>query len=169
MAGAFSMMGAVPLQQGGVPPQPFHADLFSGKVILQSAPAPPGIQLVACIDGCQVFESQPVALNQGGEYTMLAANPENRRLRGRDVTFYLVNEYGRIKAAETAVFEGGFNLTRLDLHFNEPLPVAPPPPALPQVGDPLLPYLPPVALAVGATAVIVGIFLYVRGRRQRAY
>ena len=163
-------LGAGPQQQGGkLPPQPFFSDYFSGHVFVQGLPAPAGLSLVACINDCQgMFESKSVAVQPGGAYNILEVNPEDQLLRGRPVSFYLVNEHGRIKAGETAVFEGAYSLNRLNLTFDQPLPQPLPPPALPQVGDPVLPQLPKLALGLGFAAVVAGVALLLAGRR-RAY
>ena len=55
-------------------------------------------------------------------------NPSDQALIGRAVSFYLVNQYGRIEAAETTDFVGLFDFYTLDLTFNQPLPVATPTP-----------------------------------------
>jgi hypothetical protein len=163
--GIFAMLGTVPEQEGGVPPQPFFADYFSGRVFIQSMPAPAGAQLVACVDDCNLFESQPVVLTSGGGFNLLEVNPENRRLRGRTIKFYLVNQYGRIEAAETAVFEGAYNINRLDLSFSEPLPQLASDTVLPMVGDAVIPVIPPIALGVGSVVVLAGGFLLMVARR----
>ena len=166
---ALLIMGAAPVQQGGgvAPPQPFYADYFSGTVFLQSAAARQGLQLVACIDECSVFQTKTTFLGPGGQFHLMAVDPDNRRLKGRDITFYLVNQHGRIQAAETRVFEGAYNISSLDLHFNEPLPLPPVPPALPQVGDPFIPHLPKLLVALGATTLAAGMFLVLQSKRRR--
>jgi hypothetical protein len=168
---AFFILGAAPLQQGGgvAPPQPFYADYFSGAVFLQSAVAPQGVQLVACVDECSVFQTEATLLGPGGQFRLMAVNPDNRRLKGRDITFYLVNQYGRIKAAETRVFEGAYNISSIDLHFSDPLPLPPAPPTLPEVGDPFMPQLPKALLALGATSMLGGVFLLVQSRRRKPF
>jgi hypothetical protein len=167
---AVFILGAAPQQQGGgvAPPQPFYADYFSGTVFLQSAAAPQGIQLVACVDECSVFQTEVTVLGPGGRFHLMAINPDNQLLKGRDITFYVVNQYGRIKAAETRIFEGAYNISGIDLHFSDPLPLPPPPPTLPQVGDPFIPHLPKVLLALGATSMAAGMLLLVQSRRRRA-
>ena len=163
---AFAMMGAVP-QQGGVPPQPFLADFYSGKVFVQGWPAPFGAQLMACVDDCATgFQSQPVFIGLEGTYQRLEINPSNRRMKGRDVFFYLVNEHGRIQAQQTAVFEGAFNVATLALTFSDPMPTAPVAPLLPAVGDPWVPELPKVALAVGSLSLATGLGLTLARRRR---
>ncbi len=166
LATSFAMLGAGP-RQGGVPPQPFFADYFSGQVSVQGAVPPAGIRLVACIDDCLTgFESEPAPLSAGGAFSLLEVNPADRFLRGRQITFYLVNQHGRIKATETAVFEGAYAINKLRLSFDQPLPTPLPPPALPRVGDPVGAGLPRLALATGLAAIAVGTLLMVLGRRR---
>lgn len=163
---SFSMLGAGP-QQGGVPPQPFFADYFSGQVSVQGRVPPAGIRLVACIDDCRTgFESEPAPLSAGGAFSLLEVNPADRFLRGRQITFYLVNQHGRIKATETTIFEGAYAIIKLNLSFDQPLPTPLPPPALPRVGDPVVASLPKLALAAGSGAIAVGALLILLGRRR---
>lgn len=184
--GAFAAMGLVP-QQGERPPQPFFPDFFSGGITLQGAPAPAGLTLVACIDDCAaVFQSQPVQVETGGRYSKLEVNPSDEALIGHAVSFYLVNQFGRIKAAETRKFVGAFNFYTVDLTFSQPLPVPTPTPtltptptptpiptltptaSLPVPGDPGVTTIPKVALAAGAAAVFVGGLLLLLARRRAA-
>ena len=174
--GALTTLGAGP-KQDGVPPQPFRPDFFSGQVSIQGEPAAAGTVLVGCVDDCgTVFESDPVQVGEGGSYRDLLVNPTDRELVGRTVMFYLVNEFGRVRAAETKRFEGGFNLYILNLTFNELLPTSPPtptpvptapPPALPIPGDTTVTTLPRLALISGAAALLGGIFLLLLARRRR--
>ena len=177
--GALTTLGAGP-KQDGVPPQPFRPDLFSGQVSIQGVPAAAGTVLVGCVDDCDtVFESDPVQVGEGGSYRDLLVNPTDRELVGRTVIFYLVNEFGRVRTAETKRFEGGFNLYILNLTFNEPLPTSPPTPtpiptamplppaALPIPGDTTVTTLPRLALISGAAALLGGIFLLLLARRRR--
>ena len=100
-------LGASP-KQGGLPPQPFFPDTVSGSVILQGKPAPAGAKLVACIGDCgAVFESAPMLLSHDGSFSGLKVDPEDQRLVGHQIGFYLINEFGRIRASETVVFQGG--------------------------------------------------------------
>ena len=167
---ALGALGAGPQQQGGkLPPQPFFSDYFSGHVFLEGRPAPSGLLLVACINDCaDIFQSQGVVLDQGGTYNLLEVNPEDQLLRGHPVSFYLVNEHGRIKAGETAVFEGAYSLNRVNLTFDQPLPQPLPPPGLPPVGDTVVPQLPRLALGLGGAALALGVALLLL-RRRRAF
>ena len=162
---SLALLGAGP-RQSEVPPQPFFADYFSGVVRLQGTPAPAGIRLVACVAECETFQSEPVLLTGGGAFHLLEVNPSDRFLRGDAVSFYLVNGYGRIQAAESTLFQGEYAITRLNLSFDQPLPTSLPPPLLPQVGDPVLPLLPRAALALGAVLLAGGLGLLMLNRRR---
>lgn len=172
--GAFAAMGLVP-QQGERPPQPFFQDYFSGEITVQGAPAPAGLTLVACVDDCAaVFQSVPVQVEAGGRYSRLEVNPSDPALTGHTVSFYLVNQFGRIKAAETKSFIGVFDFYTVNLTFREPLPVPTPIPtltptaSLPVPGDPGITSIPRIALAAGAAAVLVGAVLLFLARRRAA-
>ena len=171
-------MGAVP-QQGERPPQPFFQDYYSGKVTLQGAPAPAGTRLIACVLDCVTgFESKAVELQSAGAYELLEVNPSEEALIGLPVSFYLINEFGRIKAEETTEFVGVFNFYVVDLTFNSPLPVPTPIPTvtptmqptptaiLPVPGDPAITAIPRLALIIGAAAVAAGAGLILLGRRS---
>ena len=167
-----SAMGAGPRQDVG-PPQPFFNDIFFGHATVQGAPAPNGTTLVACIDDCDsVFQTAPVEIEEGGSYSNLRVDPADKRLVGHTVTFYLVNEYGRIRAAETADFKGVLQIQALDLRFADPMPKPTPTPtvtptaSLPVPGDPGVTTIPKLALAVGAAAAAAGILLLLVVRRR---
>jgi len=177
---AFSLLGAGP-NQAERPPQPFFQDFFSGTVLLQGSPAPEGTLLIACIDGCEgSFESAPYSLNADGVFDQLEVNPVSEDLIGHPITFYLVNEYGRIPAVETRPYIGVFDFYVQDLTFVDPLPLAPVPDAtpsptptprptptasLPVAGDPAVARLPKITLMAGAAAVLVGASLLLVSRR----
>jgi len=173
-----SALGAAP-QQGERPPQPFFQDFFSGTVSHLASAPPPGTLLLACVDDCTTgFESQPVQLESGGKYAFLEVNPTDQAFIGRTVSFYLVNEFGRIKAAETRRFVGIFYFYTMDLTFKDPLPMPTPMPTatpvptltptavLPVPGDPGLTAIPRMALIIGAAAVAVGAGLMLLARRR---
>ena len=174
---AIATVGAVP-QQGERPPQPFFQDFYSGTVTLQGAPAPAGTKLIGCVLDCVTgFESNAVELQAGGRYELLEVNPSDEALIGRPVSFYLVNEFGRIKAQESARFIGVFDFYAADLTFNDPLPVPTPIPTvtptmrptptaiLPVPGDPAITAIPRLALIIGAAAVAAGAGLILLTRR----
>ena len=163
---ALALVGATP-RQSGVPPLPYNADIFSGAIYLDGVPAPEGLQMVACVSTCDEFQTQTVLTGPGGSYSVLAIHPENRSLRGAQITFHIVNQHGRIQAQEHVYFEGGFNSEVLDLNFTGPLPApaptpAPPvPPTLPAVGDPILPLLPKLVMGGGVLALVGGVAVWV--------
>ena len=171
---AFSLLGAGP-NQAERPPQPFFQDFFSGTVLLQGSPAPEGTLLMACIDGCEgSFESAPYSLKADGVFDQLEVNPVSEDLIGHPITFYLVNEYGRIRAVEMRPYIGVFDFYVQDLTFVDPLPLAPvpdptprptPTASLPVAGDPAVARLPKIALMAGAAAVLVGASLLLVSRR----
>ena len=165
--------------QGERPPQPFFQDFYSGSATLQGGPAPAGLRLIACVNGCTTgFESEPLIIETPGQYTLLEVNPSNEALIGLPIEFYLANEFGRIKAVETRAFVGAFDIYTQDLTFNEPLPVPTPAPtvtptitltptaALPVPGDQLVTTIPRLALIVGAVALVVGTGLILLARRR---
>ena len=131
---ALFLIGAGP-RQGGVPPQPYGANFYSGVVTVQGQTPPAGIQIVGCVADCaEIFESEPVLTDADGNYVAIQLNPDDEELVGRIISFYLVNEFGRISASETRRFEGDFNIYELDLTFTDPIPVfAPTPTARPPV------------------------------------
>ena len=152
---AMLCLGAGP-KQSEVPPQAFFADYFSGSVVLQGSPPPSGLELMACIRDCRTFESERLILAADGKFALLEVNPADRFLRGDKVLFYLVNAHGRIEAVETAVFEGKYGITEISLNFNSELPAPMAPPQLPEVGDPVLPLLPGLAIGFGVLCLVGG-------------
>ena len=117
---SFGALGAVPGQDKR-PPQPFFPDFYSGQATLQGAPAPAGVQLVACVYGCDTgFQSQPVEIQAGGRYEMLEVDPLDEALIGLPINFYLINEFGRVEAAESPAYEGIYDFYDQDLTFADP-------------------------------------------------
>lgn len=170
----FAVLGAGP-NQAERPPQPFFQDFLSGAVLLQGYPAPEGTVLVACIDSCDGgFESASYNLNTDGTFRQLEINPASENLVGHTITFYLENEFGRIRAVETRPYIGVFDFYVQDLTFVDPLPLAPLPDptpkptpitSLPVAGDPTVALLPKIALMAGAVVVLVGASLLLVSRR----
>jgi len=171
-------VGAVP-QQGERPPQPFFQDFYSGTVTLRGAPAPAGTKLVGCVLDCVTgFESKAIELLPGGTYELLEVNPSDEALIGLPVSFYLVNDFGRIKAQQTTPFIGVFDFYVVDLTFNDRLPVPTPIPTttptmqptptaiLPVPGDPAITAIPRLALIIGAAAVTAGTGMILLARRR---
>ena len=189
---ALAGLGAGP-NQSERPPQPFFQDFFSGSVLLQGSPPPVHTLLIACIDSCEgSFESAPYSLNADGTFDQLEVNPTSENLVGHPISFYLVNEFGRIRAVETRPYIGVFDFYVQHLTFVDPLPRAPlpeptptsipiptptptqtpeptpeptPTASLPVAGDPAVARLPKVAVMIGAAALLVGASLLLASRR----
>ena len=51
------------------PPSPLEPDYYSGTVTVQGSAAPAGTQLVACIDGCDSYQTEAVSLSAGGSFS----------------------------------------------------------------------------------------------------
>ena len=170
------------------PPQPFFQDFFSGSVTVEGIAPPAGTLLIACINSCDSdFESEPYSLKEGGVFDQLEVNPKNKILVGHTITFYLVNEFGRIQANEKRPYIGVFDFYSQDLTFEGPLPQPDPTPvptptapaaptaptavptpmaSLPIAGDPSVTKLPKIALATGGIAVTFGSVLLFAARRK---
>jgi len=167
------------------PPQPFFQDFFSGSVTVQGTAPPAGTLLIACINSCDSdFESEPYSLKEGGVFDQLEVNPKNEMLVGHAITFYLVNEFGRIQANEKRPYIGVFDFYSQNLTFDGPLPKPAPTPvptpnapaastavptpiaSLPIAGDPSVTNLPRIALAAGGIAVAFGSVLLFAARRK---
>ncbi len=170
------------------PPQPFFQDFFSGSVTVQGTAPPAGTLLIACINSCDSdFESEPYSLKEGGVFDQLEVNPKNEIFVGRVITFYLVNEFGRIQANEKRPYIGVFDFYSQDLTFEGPLPQPAPTPvptptapsaptaptvvptpiaSLPIAGDPSVTKLPKIALATGGIALAFGSVLLFAARRK---
>ena len=120
---AVAAMMALPAQaQDGRPPQPLFQDYFQGVVTVQGSPAPAGTQMVACVDLCTDFQSAKVSIGAGGSYSGLEVNPTDSGLIGGDVSFYILNQHGSIRADQTGTFAGVYNTYALDLNFSNPIP-----------------------------------------------
>ena len=111
------------------PPLPI---IYDGKVSIQGQEAPEGLSLFACVQGCASYRSDQVTIGPGGEYRVLVVGPPNESFLNKEITFWIENEFGRIKATQTAIFRvpsDPKDLTpRLNLEFSDPLPEPPPPP-----------------------------------------
>ena len=114
------------------PPSPLEPDYYSGTVTVQGSAPPAGTQLVACIDGCDSYQSDPVSLDAGGSFEWLALKPQDWDLVGDSVTFHITTVYGSIQAAETQLFIGARQVYTVTLTFSAAIPTdyptATPPP-----------------------------------------
>ena len=190
LVAGLSILGAVS-QQGD--PLPI---IFSGPVFIQGQPAPVGLSVVACVLECGTgWESEAMVTRAGGEpeepvwYTGIVVQP-GELLLGELITFWIVTDFGRIRATQSSVYQPDFNnLTPiLRLEFEDPVPLSPTPttPPTPTTtptptvvptpsataispipGDASVPGLSRLVLIVGAAALLVGgAILFVIRRRK---
>ncbi|MEC9308232.1 MAG: hypothetical protein VX966_01825 [Chloroflexota bacterium] len=155
--GVGGVFTVAPVTAGG-PPQPYYADYVSGHVVLSDGSSAAGLILVACLEGCHVYQTEPVEIDEDGNYK-LELYPDDRRFIGRSASFYIQNEYGRIRAMERVGFGGGFKSHVVDLSFEGQLPVATGNPSLPLVGDPMVPLIAKGVVGFGGLTLAIGVLL----------
>jgi len=182
---AMAVLGARS-EQGAPPPLGYF-----GTVFIQGQPASEGLLLVGCVDGCTTgWEGneelrEAVRTHADGSYSALIVGPPNDSFFGKDITFWITNEAGRIQAGEVVPYQLAPNLTRtLNLTFDEPLPILPTPtptspptvtptptstPILPIPGDSGVPLLGRVAVIAGIVALVLGGAIFIVSRRRRAF
>ena len=80
---------------GGGPPQPYYADYVVGQIELPDGVSTDELRVVACISGCNVYQTEVATIDELGRYR-LALHPEDRRLSGRSAIIYLLYDHGRI-------------------------------------------------------------------------
>ena len=187
-------MGAMPKQES-VPPQPFYADFYSGRVTVTDEWPNTGVKLYACVFDCSRFRTEMVEVDvKSGLYEGLKIDPSDKRLLYQEVTFHLDNGLGSVKASETSSMEGAFIRKIVDLTFDAPVPIEiidepmkkpidsigitneegidadlVPDPALPQVGGLYSIYFIGGVSTLGLGLILVGVFIMYRGRRYRLY
>ena len=132
---AILLVAAAPAQDGR-PPAPLEPDYYSGSVTVQGATPPEGTQLVACIDGCDSYQSNTVSLDASGNFTWLALTPDDWDLVGDEVAFYIVTVYGSIRAAESPLFIGARQTYTISLTFSDAIPTDYPTPTPPPTATP---------------------------------
>ena len=123
------------------PPAPLA---YFGRITMIDGSDPAGQQLVSCVNGCAStaggWQNTPVEIGADGRYQALVVWAPDRSFTGRDVTFWIVNEHGRIMATETVSFQPALPLRRVqDLTFEGALPVAPEPTPTPVPPTPVPP------------------------------
>lgn len=180
-------LGAMaPMLGAGLPqPLPPLPTTYKGKVFIEGQPAPSGLQIVACVNGCNSFQSGPSITREPertAQYITLAVAAATS-LYGKTITFHIITEFGTIQAEETDLYKKGAASLTLNLHFPA-LPQAPTPtptptptvtptptptPSLPIPGDPVVPRLATGVLVGGVAALIAGIVLLLWIRRRRAF
>ena len=187
-------MGAMPKQES-VPPQPFYADFYSGRVDVTDEWPEIGVKLYACVLDCSRFRTEMADVDvKSGWYEGLKINPSDKKLLYQEVTFYLDNGLGSVKAPETSVMEGAFIRKIVDLTFDGPAPkeiieepmkeatdtivvkseegvkeIPVSEPSLPQVGGLYNIYFIGAVSTLGLGLILVGVFIMYRGRRYRLY
>jgi hypothetical protein len=135
-------------------------NIYLGSVTVSGEPAPDGLEIVARI-GDQVSSPRPIT---DGKYVALTVNVPNRTYVGETITFHI----GEIQADQTSVFRsatmlGASNslIETLDLTFESlPIEVAFDPAVNatpPIIGDSSVPRIPPVAVAMGLSLLVMGI------------
>ncbi len=128
-----TLVAAVPGQEGR-PPSPLEPDYYSGTVKVQGSPPAEGTLLVACINGCDQYQSDYVVLPSDGTFEWMVIGPSDHSFVSQTVLFYLVNEFGSVQAAEFNTHAAARNRFQMDLTFAEqlptdfPTPTPPPPP-----------------------------------------
>ena len=187
-------MGAMPKQES-VPPQPFYADFYSGRVTVTDEWPNTGVKLYACVLDCNRFRTEMVEVDvKSGLYEGLKIDPSDKRLLYQEVTFHLDNGLGSVKASETSSMEGAFIRKIVDLTFDAPVPIEiidepmkkpidsigitneegidadlVPDPALPQVGGLYSIYFIGALSTLGLGLILVGSFMMYRSRIYRLY
>ena len=131
---------------------------------------------------------------KSGWYEGLKIDPSDKRLLYQEVTFYLDNGLGSVKASDTSVMEGAFIRKIVDLTFDGPVPIEiideprkeardtigvkseervkeipVSEPTLPQVGGLYNIYFIGGVSTLGLGLILVGVFIMYRGRRYRLY
>jgi len=185
-------MGAMPKQES-VPPQPFYADFYSGRVTVTDEWPNTGVNLYGCVLDCSRFRTEMVEVDvKSGWYEGLKIDPSDKRLLYQEVTFHLDNGLGSVKASETSSMEGAFIRKIVDLTFDGPVPRTSidepmkepidsigitneegiesdlvPEPALPQVGGLYSIYFIGALSTLGLGLILVGGFMMYRSRIYR--
>ena len=128
-------MGASPKQES-VPPQPFYADFYSGQLTVTEKWPSEGIRIYACVLDCDRFKTTESEINvNSGKYSDLKIAPTDRKLLYQEVTFYISNGIGSVKANETSLMEGAFIRKEVNLTFAAPPPMEIQEPTLPAVAE----------------------------------
>ena len=98
-------------------------EVFEGHAYADNRAAPSGVSLVACLGGCEHgFQTKPVITGEDGIY-QVRVEPGQIRPDGRMVTFWLLDDSGRVEADQDVLFRGQGETRVLDLNFID-LPTA---------------------------------------------
>ena len=148
--------GGSPAAQS-LPPFP---NIYLGSVTISGQPAPDGLEIVARIRD-KVSSPRPIT---DGKYVALTVNVDDGTYVGETITFHV----GDMQAAETGTFTSqtmfgpsSSLITTLDLTFTSlPAEVALDPAVSatpPIIGDSSVPMIPPIAVAMGVSLLVMGI------------
>ena len=92
-------------------------EVFEGHAYADNRAAPAGVDLVACLGGCETgYVSDAVTTGKDGIY-QVKVNPGQIRPDGRMVTFWLVRDAERVEADQDVLFRGNGETRTLDLNF----------------------------------------------------
>ena len=116
-----TLVAAVPGQDGR-PPSPLEPDYYSGTVTVQGSPPAEGTQLVACVGNCGAYLSDSVSIAADGTFEWLVAGPSEHSFVGQTVAFYIINQFGNIRAAETNDHVAARNRFEIALTFADAIP-----------------------------------------------
>lgn len=94
-------------------------EIFEGHAYADHRAAPAGVDLIACLGGCdEGYVSPPVATGKDGIY-QVKVDPGQLRPDGRMVTFWLVSGAERVEADQDVLFRGNGEVRVLDLNFQD--------------------------------------------------
>ena len=101
-------------------------EIFEGHAYADNRAAPSGVALVACLGGCdEGYQTDPVITGKDGIYEV-KIDPGQARPVGRMVTFWLIDDTGRVEADQDVLFRGQGETRILDLNFIDlPSAIAP--------------------------------------------
>ena len=131
-----TLVAAAPGQEGR-PPSPLEPDYYSGTVTVQGSPPAEGTLLVACINGCDQYQTDYMKLPADGTFDWLVVGPQGYNFVSQPVLFYLVNEFGSVQAAESNTHAAARNRFEINLTFAQQLPTDYPTPTPPPTPTPL--------------------------------
>ncbi len=92
-------------------------EIFEGHAYADNRAAPSGVSLIACLGGCEDgYQTEAVVTGKDGLY-QVRVEPGQTRPIGRMVTFWLLDDSGRVEADQDVLFRGQGETRVLDLNF----------------------------------------------------
>lgn len=92
-------------------------EIFEGHAYAANRAAPSGVSLIACLGGCDDgYRTDEVITGKDGLY-QVKVEPGQSRPIGRMVTFWLLDDSGRVEADQDVLFRGQGETRVLDLNF----------------------------------------------------